>query len=67
MFFFLQVLEATIVSVGPGARNEKGELIPISVKAGDRVLLPEYGGTKVVVEEKEYTIFREQDLLGVFH
>ncbi|EYC28520.1 hypothetical protein Y032_0007g3268 [Ancylostoma ceylanicum] len=62
-----KVLEATVISVGPGARNEKGEVIPMSVKAGDHVLLPEYGGTKVVVEEKEYTIFREQDLLGVFH
>ncbi|KIH60584.1 chaperonin GroS [Ancylostoma duodenale] len=62
-----KVLEATVISVGPGARNEKGEVIPMSVKAGDHVLLPEYGGTKVVVEEREYTIFREQDLLGVFH
>ncbi|CAJ0598992.1 unnamed protein product [Cylicocyclus nassatus] len=61
-----KVLEATVISVGPGGRNEKGELIPMSVKAGDHVLLPEYGGTKVIVEEKEYSIFREQDLLGVF-
>ncbi|ETN74384.1 hypothetical protein RB195_010719 [Necator americanus] len=62
-----KVLEATVISVGPGGRNEKGEIIPMSVKAGDHVLLPEYGGTKVVVDEKEYSIFREQDLLGVFH
>ncbi|WKY02332.1 hypothetical protein Q1695_015961 [Nippostrongylus brasiliensis] len=62
-----KVLEATVIAVGPGGRNEKGELIPMSVKSGDHVLLPEYGGTKVVVDEKEYSIFREQDLLGVFH
>ncbi|VDM56158.1 unnamed protein product [Angiostrongylus costaricensis] len=61
------VLEATVLAVGPGARNEKGDVIPMSVKTGDRVLLPEYGGTKVVVDEVEYSIFREQDLLGVFH
>ncbi|KAK6040292.1 chaperonin GroS [Cooperia oncophora] len=62
-----KVLEATVIAVGPGARNEKGDLIPMCVKSGDHVLLPEYGGTKVIVEEKEYSIFREQDLLGVFH
>ncbi|CAI5444331.1 unnamed protein product [Caenorhabditis angaria] len=61
-----KVLEATVVSAGPGARNEKGELVPLSVRPGDRVLLPEYGGTKVVVDQKEYSIFRESDLLGVF-
>ncbi|VDO62991.1 unnamed protein product [Haemonchus placei] len=42
-----KVLEATVIAVGPGARNEKGDLIPMSVKSGDHVLLPEYGGTKV--------------------
>lgn len=41
------MLEATVIAAGPGARNEKGELVPMCVKAGDRVLLPEYGGTKV--------------------
>ena len=43
----MQVLEATVISCGAGGRNEKGELLPMSVKAGDRVLLPEYGGVKV--------------------
>ncbi|CAB3402635.1 unnamed protein product [Caenorhabditis bovis] len=61
-----KVLEATVVSAGPGSRNEKGELVALSVKPGDRVLLPEYGGTKVIVDDKEYSIFRESDLLGVF-
>ncbi|CAI4230773.1 unnamed protein product [Auanema sp. JU1783] len=61
-----KVLEATVVAVGPGLRNEKGELVPTTVRSGDRVLLPEYGGTKVVVEDREYSIFRESDLLGVF-
>uniref|UniRef100_A0A0N5APW8 10 kDa heat shock protein, mitochondrial n=1 Tax=Syphacia muris TaxID=451379 RepID=A0A0N5APW8_9BILA len=59
-----KVLEATVVATGPGARNEKGDLLPMSVKVGDHVLLPEYGGTKVIVEEKEYHIFRESDILG---
>lgn len=59
-----KVLEATVISVGSGARSEKGDLIPMSVKPGDRVLLPEYGGTKVIVDDKEYHIFRESDILG---
>ncbi|GMS89402.1 hypothetical protein PENTCL1PPCAC_11577 [Pristionchus entomophagus] len=62
-----KVLEATVVAAGPGLRNEKGDLIPNSVKAGDRVLLPEYGGTKVTFEDKEYSIFRETDILGKFN
>ncbi|MCP9258459.1 10 kDa heat shock protein, mitochondrial [Dirofilaria immitis] len=61
-----KVLEATVISTGPGGRDSKGNLIPMTVQAGDHVLLPEYGGTKVVVEEKEYHIFREADILGKF-
>ncbi|CAJ0927457.1 unnamed protein product, partial [Mesorhabditis belari] len=61
-----KVLEATVVAAGPGARNEKGDTVPMNVKAGDRVLLPEYGGTKVIIEDKEYSIFRESDILGKF-
>lgn len=61
-----KVLEGTVVAVGEGARNEKGEIIPTQLKTGDRVLLPEYGGFKVSVEEKEYHIFRESDIVGKF-
>ena len=59
-----KVQSATVVAVGPGARNDKGEIVPPSVKEGDKVLLPEYGGTKIEIEEKEYYIFRDTDLLG---
>jgi len=59
-----KVLEATVLAVGPGARAENGQTLPMSVKVGDRVLLPEYGGTKVAIDDKEYHIFREQDILG---
>ncbi|OWF40690.1 10 kDa heat shock protein, mitochondrial [Mizuhopecten yessoensis] len=47
-----KVLEATVVAVGPGNRDKSGNVVPTSVKSGDRVLLPEYGGTKVVLEDK---------------
>ncbi|KAK0420698.1 hypothetical protein QR680_014832 [Steinernema hermaphroditum] len=61
-----KVLEATVVACGPGARAENGTTIPMTVKAGDRVLLPEYGGTKVYIGDKEYVLFREGDIMGKF-
>lgn len=61
-----KVLEATVLAAGPGARAMDGKIIPMTVKAGDRVLLPEYGGTKVTMDEKEYHIFRESDIMGKF-
>ncbi|XP_015601248.1 10 kDa heat shock protein, mitochondrial [Cephus cinctus] len=60
-----KVLQGTVVAVGPGSRNDKGEHVPLSIKVGDTVLLPEYGGTKVQLEEnKEYHLFRESDILA---
>ncbi|XP_055888303.1 10 kDa heat shock protein, mitochondrial-like [Biomphalaria glabrata] len=61
-----KVLEATVVAVGSGAKKDNGNVVPVSVKVGDKVLLPEYGGTKVILEEKEYFLFRDSDLLGKF-
>uniref|UniRef100_UPI00358E0944 10 kDa heat shock protein, mitochondrial n=1 Tax=Myxine glutinosa TaxID=7769 RepID=UPI00358E0944 len=61
-----RVLKATIVAVGPGARTDKGFVKPMSVAVGEKVLLPEYGGTKVVLEEQEYFMFRDGDILGKF-
>lgn len=49
----LQVHEGIVRSVGPGARTSEGNLVPVSVKEGDKVLLPEYGGTKIDVGEKD--------------
>ncbi|XP_034186742.1 10 kDa heat shock protein, mitochondrial isoform X1 [Osmia lignaria lignaria] len=60
-----KVLQGTVVAIGPGQRNEKGEHIPLTIKVGDVVLLPEYGGTKVELEEnKELHLFRESDILA---
>ena len=54
----MQVLEATVISCGAGGRNEKGDLLPMSVKPGDRVLLPEYGGVKVRFKKKNFWILK---------
>lgn len=61
-----KVLEATVVAVGGGARNDAGSVIPMSVKVGDKVLLPEYGGTKVTLEDTDVYMFRDVDILGKF-
>ena len=60
-----KVLKGTVVAVGPGSRNQNGDIIPLQIKVGDDVLLPEYGGTKVELEEnQEYHLFRESDILA---
>ncbi|XP_020293199.1 10 kDa heat shock protein, mitochondrial [Pseudomyrmex gracilis] len=60
-----KVLRGTVVATGPGSRNNKGEHVPLTIKIGDVVLLPEYGGTKVELEDnKEYHLFRESDILA---
>ena len=47
-----KVLQGTVVSVGPGARMENGTIVPTTVSVGDKVLLPEYGGTKVTLDDE---------------
>jgi chaperonin GroES len=57
--------EGEIVAVGPGARNEKGELVPLDVKAGDRVLFGKWSGTEVKISGEDLLIMKESDILGV--
>lgn len=59
-----KVLSGTVVAVGPGGRTKAGDLVPLQVKVGDSVLLPEYGGQKVNVDSKELYLFRDADILG---
>ena len=54
-----------IVSVGNGKKTEDGKVIPVDVKAGDRILFGKYSGTEVKVEGEEYLIMREDDILGI--
>ncbi|XP_020791919.1 MOB-like protein phocein isoform X2 [Boleophthalmus pectinirostris] len=61
-----KVLQATVVAVGPGSVNQKGNVQPVSVKVGEKVLLPEYGGTKVILDDKDYFLFRDGDILGKY-
>lgn len=57
--------EGIVVSVGPGASNEKGERHPMQVKEGDKVLYAKYAGTEIRVGDKEYLIVSEKDILAI--
>jgi len=57
--------EGEVIAVGPGGRDESGKLIPIDVKAGDRVLFRKWSGTEVKLDGVEYLIMKESDLMGV--
>ena len=57
--------EGKVVSVGTGKLDEDGKKIPFNVKKGDTVLMPKYGGTEVKIDDKEYQIMREDDILAV--
>ncbi|RMC18422.1 hypothetical protein DUI87_04309 [Hirundo rustica rustica] len=48
------------------SQGKNGEIQPVSVKVGEKVLLPEYGGTKIVLEDKDYYLFRDGDILGKY-
>jgi chaperonin GroES len=58
-------MEGEIIAVGPGARNEQGQLVPPDVKAGDRVLFGKWSGTEVRIEGEELLIMKESDIMGV--
>ena len=57
--------QGEIVAVGPGARNEKGELVALDVRAGDRVLFGKWSGTEVRIDGEDLLIMKESDILGV--
>ena len=57
--------EGEVVSVGPGTRGDDGKLVPLDVKAGDRILFGKWSGTEVKVDGKELLIMKESDILGV--
>lgn len=58
--------EGEVVATGPGMKDVSGTLHPLTLKAGDKVLLSEYGGTKVKINDEEMFLYREDDILGKF-
>ncbi|MGE0768817.1 MAG: co-chaperone GroES [Hyphomicrobiaceae bacterium] len=57
--------QGEVVSIGPGGRDEKGNLVPITVKCGDRVLFGKWSGTEVKLDGQDLLIMTESDILGV--
>ena len=57
--------EGEVVAVGPGGRDEAGKLIPIDLKAGDRVLFGKWSGTEIKIDGEELLIMKESDIMGV--
>ena len=57
--------EGEIIAVGPGGRDESGKLVPLDVKAGDRVLFGKWSGTEVKIDGKELLIMKESDIMGI--
>ena len=57
--------EGEVVSVGPGARNDKGEQVALDVKAGDKILFGKWSGTEVKIDGEDLIIMKESDILGI--
>ncbi len=58
-------MQGEVIAVGPGARNEAGEIVPLDVKAGDRILFGKWSGTEVKIDGEELLIMKESDIMGV--
>ena len=57
--------EGEVVAVGPGARDDSGKLVPLDLKAGDRILFGKWSGTEVKIDGKELLIMKESDVMGI--
>ncbi|MEO8667474.1 MAG: co-chaperone GroES [Bauldia sp.] len=57
--------EGEIIAAGPGARDEAGKLVPLDVKAGDRILFGKWSGTEVKIDGEELLIMKESDVMGI--
>jgi chaperonin GroES len=57
--------KGSVLSVGPGDRNDKGERIPMDIKVGDTILFAKYGGTEIKIDSKKLLILRESDVLAI--
>ncbi len=57
--------EGKVIAVGPGRKTASGKIIPLDVKAGDKVLFTKYGPNEIKVDDKEYLIAKEEDILAI--
>ena len=57
--------QGKVIAVGPGKKDEAGKIIPLEVKPGDKVLFTKYGPNEIKIEDKEYLIAKEEDILAI--
>jgi chaperonin GroES len=57
--------EGEVIAVGPGARDESGKLVPLDVRAGDRILFGKWSGTEVKIDGQDFLIMKESDVMGI--
>ena len=57
--------KGVVIAVGEGARDDKGQLIPMVLKAGDKVYFPKWGGTELTIDNEDYLIMKESDVLAI--
>jgi len=57
--------EGEVIAVGGGKKTEEGKVIPLDVKAGDRILFGKYSGTEIKIDDQEFLIIREDEVLGI--
>jgi len=57
--------EGVVIAVGPGKRDKDGKIVPMEVKKGDKVLMPKYGGSDIKIDDKEYKIISEEDIVAI--
>jgi chaperonin GroES len=58
-------MEGEVIAVGPGSRNEAGQIVELDVKAGDRILFGKWSGTEVKLDGEELLIMKESDIMGI--
>lgn len=58
-------MEGEVIAVGSGSRNESGNLVPLDVKAGDRILFGKWSGTEIKVSGQDYLVMKESDIMGI--
>ncbi|MDR2598553.1 MAG: co-chaperone GroES [Holosporales bacterium] len=60
-------MEGVVIAAGPGIRSDKtGEIIPLQVKAGDKILFGKWSGTEIKIDGKDYIVIKESDIMGIF-
>ena len=58
-------MQGEVIAVGPGAKSEDGTVTPLDVKVGDRVLYGKFAGTEISIDNEDYLVLRESDIMGI--